>query len=100
MTFPWRREDIDLTAIDGELRRIATNDQATDRCESENDCGRAKYKESFGREEKESCGRRGEKNERRQKGQRGKEGYLIEYSKIRLMRDVSSCGVEPRHAAA
>lgn len=46
---------------------------AADRYGPENDCGRTKCEEA---------GERGEKNEGRQDGERGKAVYLIEYSGI------------------
>lgn len=47
-----------------------------------------------GRKERRRGGRGGEKNAGRQVSRWGEAGYLIEYSVVRLMRGVSSRGVE------
>lgn len=57
-------------------------DRGANQCESENDCGRPRR---GGRGTQAIETRGGEKNEGRQRGQRGKVGYLIEYSGIRAI---------------
>lgn len=54
-------------------------DRGANQCESENDCGR----NAGGGTQAIETGE--EKNEERQRGQRGKVGYLIEYSGIRAI---------------